>query len=104
MEIDDIALHDYHFGYKFEDCENPPPIKLPHEPRLYLYISVKHSELEETMTICYARSRTNLMNGFPSTQEDRNDLMNIVKSRLSIDAVQLLAGDLQISREKPMYV
>lgn len=72
----------YDLGIKIRDDEAPPPSGSRSAPRLYLYVSVKELESQRDLgTIHYARSRTYLRDGFPSSQADRERLQADVTGR-----------------------
>jgi hypothetical protein len=101
--IPEIATYD--LGIKIRDDEAPPPLGSRSEPRLYLYVSVKELESQRDFgTINYARSRTYLRDGFPSSQADRGDFQAAVIGRLHDDVNGLANGKLKSSEEDPIFI
>ncbi len=101
-----IAVLDaYDLGIKLMDSPAPPPPGSPSEPRLYVFVSVRGSESgRDVGSIHYARSRTYLLGGFPSSEADRRRLTAAVLDRLERDVERLVAGDLHSSEEEPIFL
>ncbi len=99
------ALGPYDLGLKLMDSPAPPPPGSPSEPRLYIFVSVLEFESgQDHGTIHYARSRTFLTNGFPSSESDRQRLTTEILQRLEADIGRLVDGDLQTSEEEPIFL
>jgi len=95
----------YDLGIKIRDDEAPLPLGSRSEPRLYLYISAKELKSQRDLgTIHYARSRTYLQDGIPSSQADRERLQADVSSRLHDDVNALANGKLKSSEEDPIFI
>ncbi len=101
--IPEMAAYD--FGIKFRDDHLPPPAGSRSEPRLYLHVSVKELKSQRDFgTIHYARSRTYLRDGFPSSQADRDRLQADVIGRLCDDVDALANGRIKSSEEEPIFL
>lgn len=95
-------LNDYDLGIKMRYNEAPPPLGVPSEPRLYLYVSVRDLN-RDLGTIYYARSRTYLKDKPPGGKGDEERLKSDVLGRLAADVKALMAGTLT-SDENPIFV
>lgn len=101
--IPEMAVYD--LGIKFRDDDLPPPPGSRSEPRLYLHVSVKELKSQRDFgTIHYARSRTYLRDGFPSSQADRDRLQADVIGRLHNDVNALVTATLKSSEENPIFI
>lgn len=99
------SLEKYDLGIKLMDDHSPPPSGSPSEPRLYLFVSVRALESPHDYgTITYARSRTFLHDGFPSSEVDRRRLTGAVIGRLARDVDELVGGGPQTSEEQPIFL
>jgi hypothetical protein len=99
------SLDAYDLGIKLMDHDAPPPPGSPSEPRLYVFVSVHQFVSDEPFgTIHYARSRTFLRDGFPSSEDDRWRLTADILERLEGDVSQLVEGKLETSEEEPIFV
>jgi len=99
------ALDSYDLGIKVMDYATPPPPGTPSEPRLYVFVCVREFESgRDYESIHYARSRTYLTGGFPSSEADRRRLTAAVFERLERDVKLLVAGDLHSSEEEPIFL
>lgn len=99
------ALEKYDLGIKMQDEAAPPPTGSSSEPRLYLYVSVVDTEANDDYpSIDYARSRTYLRDGFPSSEADRAKMLDDVVARLEQDVEALVRGELASSEEEPVFV
>jgi len=100
--VPEMSTHD--FGIKIRD-DAPPPPGSRSEPRLYIYVSVKELKSQRDFgTIHYARSRTYLRDGFPSSQADQERLQVDVIGRLHYDVNALVNGKLKSSEEDPIFI
>lgn len=91
-------MADYDLGIKLRDTEPPDQV-------LYLYVSVKELQSQRDFgSIHYARSRTYLRDGFPSSQADRERLQADVIARLRDDVNALVNGKLKSSEENPIFI
>ncbi len=98
-------LSTYDFGIKLRDDKAPPPLGSRSEPRLYIYVSVKELKSQRDFgTLHYARSRTYLRDGFPSSQADQQRLQLDVIGRLKCDVNALINGKLKSSEEDPIFI
>jgi hypothetical protein len=99
------SLDAYDLGIKLMDDNAPPPPGSPSEPRLYVFVSVLELEPDRDFgTIHYARSRSLLRDGFPSSEDDRSRLTADILERLEADVRELVAGKLATSEEDPIFV
>lgn len=99
------SLEPYDLGLKRMDEPAPPPPGSPSEPRLYLFVSVRGLDpLRDRGTIHYARSRTFLRDGFPSSDDDRRRFLDAVIHRLEDDIAHLVAGELHTSEATPIFL
>ena len=100
-----VALDTYDLGIRLMDSSVPAPPGSPWEPRLYVFVSVRVLESgRDVGSIHYARSRTYLTGGFPSSEGDRRRLTAAVLERLERDVELLAAGDLPSSEEEPIFL
>ena len=104
-------LEQYDLGIKMKDDSAPPPPGSPFEPRLYLYVSVRklngeklNAEKGVVETINYARSRSDLSDGFPSSEADQAKLQSDVLAQLREDIKAHLTGNLNTSMEQPKFI
>lgn len=104
-------LEQYDLGIKMKDDPAPPPPESPFEPRLNLYVSVRKLNGEKLSaekgvveTIDYARSRSYLSDGFPSSESDKANLRSDVLARLREDIEALVTGNLNTSEKQPKFI
>lgn len=99
------SLVTYDLGLKQMDDPAPPPPGSPSEPRFYLFVSVRELDpLRDRGTIHYARSRTFLRDGFPSSEDDRRRFLDAVVHRLEEDVAALVRGELHTSEATPIFL